>query len=177
MTSDENSHSQQPKSMITFKEPNRYFIENVEDQEVVLGEGEHELHMRHAVMITKCKNAVIRLKGKCNKIEIDNCSKVGVEVTSVISSIDMQKSSSCDVHVSQRCPGLSIDDCTSMNIYIPRDCMEDLSVATSGGGSATLLIPTAEDPTEFKEYPIPFQFVHSFKDEKLVSEVSPLYTH
>ncbi|EZG44379.1 adenylyl cyclase-associated protein [Gregarina niphandrodes] len=166
-------------SSITFKEPNRYFIENVKDEEVVLGgeNGEHQLAMRHAVMISKCHNAVIHLKGKCNKVELDHCTKVTVIVPAVVSSVDMQKSASCEIHVEQRCPGISIDDCNSMSIYVPRDSMEFIEVASSGGGSANLFVPTEEDPTEFKEYPIPFQFVHKFKGSKLVSEVSPLYTH
>eukprot|EP01055_Gregarina_sp_Pseudo9_P000985 Gregarina_sp_Pseudo_9__984@NODE_1632_length_1438_cov_68_210150_g1512_i0_p1_GENE_NODE_1632_length_1438_cov_68_210150_g1512_i0NODE_1632_length_1438_cov_68_210150_g1512_i0_p1_ORF_typecomplete_len266_score16_83CAP_C/PF08603_11/5_6e31TBCC/PF07986_12/6_6e03TBCC/PF07986_12/4_4e06DUF3222/PF11519_8/0_29_NODE_1632_length_1438_cov_68_210150_g1512_i0154951 len=163
---------------ISFTEPNRYFIEHYKDlKEPLLFGDEQNASMRHGVLISKCENVVINITKKVNKVEIDHCKNVTVHMPAVIAACDIQHSDSCTVVVAQRCPGLSICNCQSLSVYIPRDNMEGLEVASSGDGSANILVPTVEDPSEHTEFPVPFHFLHHFKGDKLVSEVSPLYTH
>eukprot|EP01053_Blabericola_migrator_P007531 Blabericola_migrator_1__7530@NODE_3848_length_1468_cov_203_843683_g2387_i0_p1_GENE_NODE_3848_length_1468_cov_203_843683_g2387_i0NODE_3848_length_1468_cov_203_843683_g2387_i0_p1_ORF_typecomplete_len364_score62_40CAP_C/PF08603_11/1_2e35TBCC/PF07986_12/6_4e07_NODE_3848_length_1468_cov_203_843683_g2387_i02441335 len=166
----------QPK--ITYSEPNRYFIENYKEvtEPIIFGDNE-DLGMRHGVLISNCENVHIRITKKVNKVELDHCKKIVVSVPSVISACDIQHSNSCSLHIEQRCPGFAISNCQSLQLYLPRDNMEHVEIASSGDGSANVMLPTVEDPSEFEEHPIPFQFVHHFKNGKLVSEVSPLYTH
>eukprot|EP01054_Gregarina_sp_Poly1_P007014 Gregarina_sp_Poly_1__7013@NODE_381_length_9070_cov_57_218594_g309_i1_p3_GENE_NODE_381_length_9070_cov_57_218594_g309_i1NODE_381_length_9070_cov_57_218594_g309_i1_p3_ORF_typecomplete_len366_score45_36CAP_C/PF08603_11/3_2e32TBCC/PF07986_12/7_3e05_NODE_381_length_9070_cov_57_218594_g309_i142545351 len=163
---------------ITFVEPNKYFIEWYKDlkEPLVFGD-EQNAGMRHGLLVHKCENIVIHITKKLSKIEIDHCKKITVVLPSVISACDIQHSDSVTVKFEQRCPGLSIANCQSLSVYIPRDSMNDLEVASCGDGSANIMVPSLEDPTEYIEHPVPFQFVHHFKDDKLISRVSPLYTH
>lgn len=41
--------------------------------------------------------------------------------------------------------------------------MAELSIASSGGGSATLYTPKEDEEDEYDEHQIPFQFVHKFQ--------------
>eukprot|EP01056_Protomagalhaensia_sp_Gyna25_P001668 Protomagalhaensia_sp_Gyna_25__1667@NODE_1869_length_1461_cov_44_116737_g1537_i0_p1_GENE_NODE_1869_length_1461_cov_44_116737_g1537_i0NODE_1869_length_1461_cov_44_116737_g1537_i0_p1_ORF_typecomplete_len382_score53_41CAP_C/PF08603_11/7_1e34TBCC/PF07986_12/1_4e06_NODE_1869_length_1461_cov_44_116737_g1537_i01211266 len=162
----------------TYLEPNRYFIENYKHLETPFLFGDEEnVGMRHGILIGNCENATIHITKKVNKVELDRCKRVTLIIPAVISAIDIQQSDSCTIHILQRLPGLSISNCQSLSVYIPRENMEDLEIASHGDGSANIMVPSEEDPTDLVEHPVPFQFVHHFKGGKLVSQVSPLYTH
>lgn len=50
-----------------------------------------------------------------------------------------------------------------IQIYVPRDSVDFMEIATSGGGSATLLVAKKDDPADYDEIAVPFQFVHKLE--------------
>lgn len=182
ITSDKDDDTMAPKTeavvqegKITFQEPNRYFVDGYKNWHEPIEVDNAK--MKDGILITRCENVTIKLPNKVTKIELAKCKQVNLFCPAVISSCDIQHTDSCVIEFTQRCPGLAISNSQSLKVYIPRDSMEGLEIASSGDGTANIMVPDKDDPSEYKEVPVPFQFVHHFKGEKLVSEVSPLYIY
>ncbi|CAF5210190.1 unnamed protein product, partial [Rotaria magnacalcarata] len=130
--------------------------------------GKHDLritetNMRHCIYIFKCTNSTITVEGKVNSIVLDQCTKVGLQFTSVVSLVEFINCKSMKAQVTERVPTIQIEKTDGCHIYLSSISL-DTQFITSKSSEMSVNIPI--DDGEYKEYPIAEQFKTYFKDDK-----------
>ena len=103
------------------------------------------------------------VEGKVNSIVLDQCNKVGVQFTSVVSLIEFINCRSMKAQVIDRVPTIQIEKTDGCHIYLSETSL-DSEFITSKSSEMSVNIPVGDG--EYKEYPIAEQFKTHLKDGK-----------
>jgi adenylyl cyclase-associated protein len=114
-----------------------------------------ETEMKHTIYIYKCTNSTVTVEGKVNSIVLDQCSKVGLQFTSVVSLVDFINCKSMKAQVTDRVPTVQIEKTDGCHIYLSPTSL-DTEFITSKSSEMSVNIPFGDG--EYKEYPIAEQF-------------------
>ncbi|EER07630.1 cyclase-associated protein, putative [Perkinsus marinus ATCC 50983] len=136
--------------------------------------------MKQLVYISSCSNSSIHIPTKCKSVCVDGSKNVRLILESVISSVELVNCESCRVQTIGHVPCISIDKCSGVQLYLSKASL-DCTITTSKSSEMNLNIPISDDG-DYKEMPIPEQFVHKLVNveeqpatAKLHSAVSDLY--
>jgi adenylyl cyclase-associated protein len=133
--------------------------------------------MKQIVYISKCVNTTVFVDCKVKSITLDGCKRVNLIVNSVISSVELVNCERTKVHSINELPSMAIDKCSGVAIALSHASM-DCAFTTSKSSEMNVSVPIGDDG-DYKEIPIPEQFVHRLsgagKAAKLDSQVSDLY--
>lgn len=146
-------------------EGTKWIVENYQDDPKVIIEG---VELNHTVYVYNCKNSTIQINGKFNALSLDSCTKTGVVVDTLVSSIDMVKSNSFALQVLGKCPTVICDVCDSGQIYLSSEGL-DCEIVTSKCGSININIPN--DDGDFKEEAVPEMLKHKVVNGKLETSI------
>lgn len=128
-----------------------------------------ETDMSQLVFIGNCQGITVQIKGKANAVSVLDTKLVGVAVDSLISGIDVIKSSKFGVQVTGVVPMVSIDLSDEGSLYLSQESIDgDVQVYTSSTTTMNIYVPQDGD---FVELAVPEQFKHSVKGGKLASGV------
>ncbi|CAF2426190.1 unnamed protein product [Rotaria sp. Silwood2] len=114
-----------------------------------------ETSMRHTIYIYKCSNSTITIQGKVNSIVLDQCTKVGIQFTSVVSLIEFINCRQVKTQVLENVPTIQIEKTDGCHIYLSKSSL-NTEFITSKSSEMTINVPFGDG--EYKEYPIPEQF-------------------
>jgi adenylyl cyclase-associated protein len=114
-----------------------------------------DTNMRQTIYIYKCTNSTIVIQGKVNSIVLDQCSKVGIQFTSVVSLIEFINCHSIKAQVLESVPTIQIEKTDGCHIYLSKTSL-NTEFITSKSSEMTINVPS--DDGEYKELPIPEQF-------------------
>ncbi len=114
-----------------------------------------ETNMRHTIYIYKCSNSTITIQGKVNSIVLDQCTKVGIQFTSVVSLIEFINCRGVKAQVLDNVPTVQIEKTDGCHIYLSKTSL-NTEFITSKSSEMTINVPFGDG--EYKEYPIPEQF-------------------
>ena len=117
--------------------------------------------MKHTIYVYKCTNSTITVEGKVNSIVLDQCNKVGLQFTSVVSLVEFINCKSMKAQVIDRVPTVQIEKTDGCHIYLSPASLETEFI-TSKSSEMSVNIP--DDDGEYKEYPIAEQFKTSIKN-------------
>jgi len=110
------------------------------------------------------------IKGKANAISIDNSPRLSLIVESLVSSVDVIKSSNFALQVLGTLPTILLDSVDGAQVYLGKESMST-EVFTSKCTGINLNIFESEDE-DYKEVPLPEQIrTYIDKDGKLQSEI------
>lgn len=141
--------------------------ENYENEpELVITETE----INQSVFIFRCKNTTINIKGKVNTISVMECAKTNVLADSLVSSVDIIKSTGFALQILHQIPTVLVDQCDGGVIYIPKESL-NVEVFTTKTTALNICIPEAGDDSDYAERPVPEQLKHTIKNGLLVSEI------
>ncbi|RFU24619.1 hypothetical protein B7463_g11717, partial [Scytalidium lignicola] len=162
-----------PENMRTKKPPvkkldgNKWFIENFENESQPI---EIEASLQHSILISRCNKVTIMVKGKANAISIDNSPRLSLIVETLVSSVDVIKSSNFALQVLGTLPTILMDQVDGAQIYLSKESTHT-EVFSSKCSGLNLNIIKAEDE-DYKEVPLPEQIrTYVNKDGKVVSEI------
>jgi len=119
--------------------------------------------MKHTIYIYKCTNSTVIVEGKVNSIVLDQCTKVGLQFTSVVSLVEFINCKSMKAQVIERVPTVQIEKTDGCHIYLSSTSL-DTELITSKSSEMSINIPFGDG--EYKEYPIAEQFKTYLKDGK-----------
>jgi len=122
-----------------------------------------DTEMKHTIYIYKCTNSTIIVEGKVNSIVLDQCNKVGLQFTSVVSLVEFINCKSMKAQVIERVPTVQIEKTDGCHIYLSLTSL-DTELITSKSSEMSINIPFGDG--EYKEYPIAEQFKTYLKDGK-----------
>lgn len=131
---------------------------------------EIEASISHSILISRCSKTTIMVKGKANAISIDNSPRLSLVVESLVSSIDVIKSSNFALQVLGTLPTILMDSVDGAQVYLGKDSM-NTEVFSSKCSGINLNLLEGEDG-DYKEVPIPEQIrTYIGKDGKIVTEI------
>ncbi|TKA77810.1 hypothetical protein B0A55_04589 [Friedmanniomyces simplex] len=147
---------------------NKWLIENFDSPSQPI---EVEVALTQSLLISRCKNTTILLKGKANAISIDNCPRLQLLVDTLVSSVDVIKSPNFAVQITGAVPTVLLDQVDGGSIYLGKESLAT-EVFTSKCSSINVVLPPEnEEEGDSREVPLPEQMRTVVRGGKLVSEI------
>ena len=146
---------------------NKWLIENFDSPSSPV---EIEVSLAQSILITKCKNTTIILRGKANAISIDNSPKTQILVENLVSSVDVIKCPNFAVQVTGALPTIMLDQVDGASIFLGKESLHT-EVFTSKCSSVNIVLPPENEEDDSTECPLPEQMRTYVKEGKLVTEI------
>jgi adenylyl cyclase-associated protein len=129
-----------------------------------------EASISQSILISRCNKTTIMVKGKANAISIDNSPRLSLVIESLVSSVDVIKSSNFALQVLGTLPTILLDSVDGAQIYLGTESMNTEVFASKSSG-VNLNIIESEDG-DYKEVPLPEQ-LRTYINEagKVVTEI------
>jgi adenylyl cyclase-associated protein len=167
-----------PESMRAKKPPRKEFegskwlIENFDSPSEVI---EIPAKQNHSILISRCSKTIIKITNKANAISIDNCQGLSLIVDSLVSSLDVIKSSKFALQIDGVVPTVLLDAVDGATIYLPPASSGKppaTEIFTSKTTAVNVIPQAVNDDEDNKEFPLPEQ-IKSYINERgeLVSEI------
>ncbi|KAI2613820.1 adenylate cyclase associated N terminal-domain-containing protein [Hypoxylon fragiforme] len=163
-----------PESMRLKKPPkkeldgNKWIIENFEKAPIPI---EIEADMTHSILISRCNQTTIVIKGKANAITVENTQRLSIVIDSLVSTVDVVKSSNFALQVLGNLPTILLDQLDGAQIYLSKESTSTRIFSSKSAGINVNVLSGPED--DYKEIPLPGQICSYFDDEKgdMVNEI------
>ncbi|KAF9907870.1 hypothetical protein EC991_010468 [Linnemannia zychae] len=168
-------------------EGSKWIIEHFENNnDVVLESAE----LDQSIHIFGCLNSTIQIKTKVTSIAMDSCTKTGLCVESLTTSLNVVNSKSIQLQILGTAPTVSLDKVDSCMVYLSRECMDTTGILTTKCSGVNVLtpVPVPEQAAEgtatvagaaessgnnnaFVEQPVPEQLFTRMVDGKMVTSI------
>jgi adenylyl cyclase-associated protein len=133
---------------------------------------EIEASISHSILISRCNKTTIIVKGKINAISVDNSPRLSLIVESLVSSIDVIKSSNFALQVLGTLPTILMDQVDGAQVYLGKDSMNTEVFTSKCSGINLNIIDGDSEEGDYKEVPLPEQIrTYIGKDGKVASEI------
>jgi len=120
-----------------------------------------------SVSLFKCENSVVKVVGKCNKIVLNACKKVGLVFDTLVSSAEVINCNGIEIQTLGRVPTITLDKSDTVSIYLS-DQSKGCEIVTAKTAGVNIMVP--ESNGEFKEHPVPEQYKTMVVGTKLVTK-------
>ena len=112
------------------------------------------------------------IKGKANAISIDNSPRLSLIVESLVSSIDVIKSSNFALQVLGTLPTILMDQVDGAQVYLGKESMHTEVFSSKCSGVNLNIIDNESEEGDYKEVPLPEQIrTWIDADGKIKSEI------
>ncbi|KAK0636881.1 adenylyl cyclase-associated protein [Bombardia bombarda] len=164
-----------PESMRAKKPPkmeldgNKWTIENFDKD--TTEPIEVDASISHSILISRCSNCTIVIKGKANAITIDNTSRLSLVIDSLVSSVDAVKCQNLALQVLGTIPSVLMDQIDGAQLYFSKESTATRVYSSKSANINLNIFSTKED--DYKEVPLPSQLCSYFDEDKgdLVNEI------
>ncbi|KAI1143184.1 adenylate cyclase associated N terminal-domain-containing protein [Hypoxylon sp. FL0543] len=163
-----------PESMRVKKPPkkeldgNKWTIENFDKHPTPI---EIEAEMSHSILISRCNQTTIIVKGKANAVTVENTQRLSLVIDSLVSTVDVVKSSNFALQVLGTLPTILLDQLDGAQVYLSK---ESTSTRIFSSKSASINVNVLSGPDDdYKEIPLPSQICSYYDEEKgdMVNEI------
>lgn len=156
------------------KDDKRWNVEYQWEKKVI--ELKDGVKKEHEVNISNCRNCTIVIGEKVKTLQMASCKNVQVVFEGALAQFEIVDCDRVKVQVKTTCPTFQVDKTDSVVIYLSH-ASRDASIVTSKISDMNVSFPeTDKEDSEWKEVPIPEQFVSQVTaDHKVDTKVSELY--
>ncbi|KAH6607876.1 adenylyl cyclase-associated [Trichoderma cornu-damae] len=149
-------------------EANKWTIENYEKEPQPV---EIEASLTQSVLISRCNNTTVIIKGKANQVTVENSTRLSLVVDTLVSTVDVVKANNFALQVLGTVPTVMLDQIDSAQVYLSKES-SSTKLFTSKCAGINLNILSGPDD-DYKEVPLPSQICSYYSEEKgdLVSEI------
>ncbi|KAI0997800.1 Adenylyl cyclase-associated protein [Podosphaera aphanis] len=157
-----------PENMRTKKPPvkkldgNKWIIENFENEPQPI---KIDALISHSIIISRCSKTTIIVQGKANAISVDNSPRLSLIIDSLVSSVDVIKSSSFAIQVLGSLPTILMDSVDGAQIYLGKDSLATEIFSSKSTGINLNILDSSKEEEDYKEVPVPEQ-IRTWIDEK-----------
>lgn len=163
-----------PESMRVKKPPvkvlegNKWTIEHYEKEAEPIT---IEAQLSHSILISKCNNSTIIVKGKANAVTIENTNRLNLIVDTLVSSVDVVKSQNFALQVMGTVPSVLMDSIDGAQVYFSKESISTRIIHSKSAGINLNVISGPDD--DYIEVPLPGQIESYYDPEKkaLVDEI------
>ncbi|CAK7565479.1 MAG: suppressor of rasval19 [Sporothrix epigloea] len=162
-------------------EGNKWTIENYDKESAAAlgGPIEIEASINQSVLISKCSNTTVIIRGKGNAVTLENTDRLSLVVETLVSSIDVVKSKNFALQVLGTIPTVMLDQVDGAQMYLSKESTSTRVFMSKTEGVNLNIQPPAEElgideqEGDYKEVPLPSQICSYFDTAKgeLVSEI------
>ncbi|KAI5922600.1 adenylyl cyclase-associated protein [Camillea tinctor] len=171
------SKKPKPESMRIKKPPkkeldgNKWTIENFEKHAEPI---EIDASMSHSILISRCSQTTIIIKGKANAVTVENTQRLSLVVDSLVSTVDVVKSSNFALQVMGQLPTILLDQLDGAQVYLSKESSSTRVFSSKSSGINVNVISSPDD--DYKEIPLPYQ-ICSYYDEQKGEMVNEIVEH
>lgn len=148
-------------------EGNKWTVENYEKEPQPV---EIEAALSHSILISRCNNTTIIIKGKANQVTVENSNRLSLVVDTLVSTVDVVKAPNFALQVMGTIPTVMMDQVDGASIYLSKESIAT-KLFTSKSAGINLNVISGED--DYKEVPLPSQMCSYYDEDKgdLVNEI------
>lgn len=149
-------------------EGNKWTIENYEKEPQPV---EIDATLTQSILISRCNNTTVIVRGKANQVTIENSTRLSLVVDSLVSTVDVVKANNFALQVMGKIPTVMLDQVDGGQIYFSKESIAT-QVFTSKSAGVNLNIISGPDD-DYKEVPLPSQICSYYDEAKgdLVNEI------
>lgn len=151
---------------------NKWTVENYEKHPEPI---EIEASMAHSILISRCSNATVIVRGKANAVTVENTQRLSLVVDSLVSTVDVVKSSNFALQVLGSLPTILLDQVDGAQVYLSKESTAT-RVFASKSASVNLNVLADGDEGDYRELPLPYQ-ICSYYDEARGEIVNEIVDH
>lgn len=132
---------------------------------------EIEASLTHSVLISRCNNSTIIIKGKANQVTVENSNRLSLVVDTLVSTVDVVKAPNFALQVLGTIPTVMLDQVDGGTVYLSKESTST-QIFTSKSAGINLNVISGPDE-DYKEVPLPSQISSYYDAEKgdLVNEI------
>lgn len=130
-----------------------------------------ETRMSQTVYMYKCTNTTLKVHGKVNSIVLDNCSRCGIVLDSVIATVEIINCQRIQAQVLHQCPTVSIDKTDGCQVFLSKESLQ-AEIITAKSSEMNIAIPKGDG--DFDEYAVPEQFKSKWDGKRLATECTDI---
>ena len=162
-----------PDSMRTKKPPRKalestkWIVEHYDNPGEVV---EIDAERQHSVLISRCAKTTVRVKGKANAISIDSSAGLALILDSLVSAVDVVKTSRFQVQVLGSLPTVLLDQVDDAQVYLSKESL-GTEIFTSKCTGVNVNVPGKSEEDDYRECAVPEQIKTVIKNGKVVSEI------
>ncbi|KAK3897598.1 adenylate cyclase associated N terminal-domain-containing protein, partial [Staphylotrichum tortipilum] len=165
-----------PESMRIKKPPkkelegNKWTIENFDKEPAPI---ELDVALSHSVLISKCTNTTIILRGKANAVTVENTNRLSLVVGSLVSTVDVVKSQNFALQVLETIPTVLLDQVDGAQVYLSKESASTKVFSSKSASINLNVIAGQGEEEDYKEIPLPSQICSWFDEDKgeVVNEI------
>ncbi|KND86868.1 Adenylyl cyclase-associated protein [Tolypocladium ophioglossoides CBS 100239] len=152
-------------------EGNKWTVENFdkEPQPVKI-----EASLAQSVLISRCNNTTVIIKGKANQVTVENSSRLSLVVDTLVSTVDVVKAQNFALQVLGTIPAVMLDQVDGAQIYFSKESAGTKLFTSKSDGINLNVISGPDD--DYKEVPLPSQ-ICSYYDEAMGDLVNEIVAH
>jgi len=133
-----------------------------------------------SVYIFGCQNSTSQIKSKVAAVAMHSCTKTGLLVESLETSLDVANSKSVQIQILGTAPTLNLDKVDSCVVYLSQESMDMTGIMTTKSSGVNVLTPApvpqggagaSAAETEYVERHIPEQLFTRMVDGRMVTSV------
>ena len=106
---------------------------------------EIEASIAHSILISKCNNTTIIIKGKANAVTIENTNRLSLVVDSLVSSVHAVKSQNLALQVMGAIPTVMMDQIDGASIYFSKESASTKIIHSKSAGINLNIISGPDD--------------------------------
>ncbi|CAI4220275.1 unnamed protein product, partial [Parascedosporium putredinis] len=132
---------------------------------------EIEASISHSILISKCVNTTIIIKGKANAVTVENTSRLSLLIDTLVSAVDVVKSQNFALQVMGSIPTTMLDQVDGAQLYLSKESTKTKIFSSKSANINLNVISGPED--DYREVPLPSQLCSYYDPEKadLVNEI------
>jgi len=133
-----------------------WFCENYENENVTI----NQASMKENVLISRCSNMAVDITEKVKSISMENCLRVRLNFTAVVSTFEIVNSQRCTIFIGVNCPSVAIDKSSGINVNMTKAAMQHVpDFICSMISECNITVPGKTEEADPQETPIPEQFL------------------
>ncbi|KAG5928459.1 hypothetical protein E4U42_000592 [Claviceps africana] len=147
---------------------NKWTIENHDKEQEPI---EIETTLSQSVLISRCNNTTVILKGKANQVTVENSARLSLIVDTLVSTVDVVKAQNFALQVIGTLPTVMLDQVDGGQVYFSKESI-GTKIFTSKSSGINLNIISGPDE-DYREVPLPSQICSYYDETKgdLVNEI------
>ncbi|KAG6101727.1 hypothetical protein E4U14_006791 [Claviceps sp. LM454 group G7] len=132
---------------------------------------EIETTLSQSVLISRCNNTTIVLKGKANQVTVENSARLSLIIDTLVSTVDVVKAQNFALQVIGTLPTVMLDQVDGGQVYFSKESIST-KIFTSKSSGINLNIISGPDE-DYREVPLPSQICSHYDETKdeLVNEI------
>ncbi|KAG5984024.1 hypothetical protein E4U55_006320 [Claviceps digitariae] len=135
---------------------------------------EIETTLSQSVLISRCNNTTVILKGKANQVTVENSTRLSLIVDTLVSTVDVVKAQNFALQVIGTLPTIMLDQVDGGQVYFSKESI-GTKIFTSKSSGINLNIISGPDE-DYQEVPLPSQ-ICSYYDETKGDLVNAIVGH
>jgi len=161
-------NNDQKKEKSIKKQGPRIMVENYSEGVEELKEADH----KSDVNFYKCSNTGFLIPNKVKAVVIDSCNRIQVDISEVISTVELVNCQNVTIYVRKTAPSITIDKSSQPRVFLFDEALEkDPDIITSMVTDMNISVQSGDD---WNDIAVPYQFITKINKDTKKATTAPV---